>query len=123
MALGELYLGLSIGSLQLLTAFSREFRTGNIQLSRSERTASGKMVRDIIATKKKFTLSYDLIDGEELDVFKDLYNEDAELAFRVFISDVDYLDYVILMDPLDWDRVLMFDTGLWSNVEVSLVEV
>ena len=124
MAIGEIYLGaVDSSSMELLTAFSREFSTKNKLLSRTQRTASGRLVRDIITTKKEFTLSYDMIDGDELDVFKDLYDEADELLLRVYTSDIAYDDYTILMEPLDYDRILMFDNGLWGNVEVALLEV
>ena len=64
-----------------------------------------------------------MIDGDELDVFKDLYDEADELLLRVYTSDIAYDDYTILMEPLDYDRILMFDNGLWGNVEVALLEV
>ena len=123
MSLGEIYLGVDAGSLELLTAFSREFSIKNKLLSRDERTASGRLVRDIIATKKEFTLSYDMIDGDELDTFKDLYDEEDELLLRIYTSETEYDDYTVLMEPLDYDRILMFDNGLWGNVEVALLEV
>ena len=123
MSLGEIYLGVDAGSLELLTAFSREFSIKNKLLSRDERTASGRLVRDIIATKKEFTLSYDMIDGDELDTFKDLYDEEDELLLRIYTSETEYDDYTVLMNPLDYDRILMFDNGLWGNVEVALLEV
>jgi len=123
MARGEIYLGVDAGSLELLTAFSREFAIKNNLLSRDERTASGRLVRDVIATKREFSLSYELIDGDELETITDLYDEEDELLLRVYTGDATYDDYTVLMDPLDYERVLMFDDGLWGNVEVTLLEV
>ena len=123
MGLGEIYLGPDTGNLELLTPFSREFDVSNKKLSRRERTASGKMVEDIIATKKEFTLTYDLMDGDDLDTFKDLYDEESELVLRVYTGASTYDDYIVLMDPLDYTRILMFDNGLWGNIDISLVEV
>ena len=123
MGLGEIYLGVDTDNLELLTAFSREFKTSNKQLSRSERTASGRLVRDIITTKKEFVLSYELIYGDELDVFLDLYDEEDELVLRVYTGAATYDDYTVLIEPVDFTRVLMFDDGLWGGVEIVLVEV
>lgn len=124
MARGEIYLGvIDSSSMELLTAFSREFSIKNNLLSRDERTASGRLVRDVIATKKEFSLSYELIDGDELEKITDLYDEEDELLLRVYTGDITYDDYIVLMDPLDYTRILMFDDGLWGNVEVTLLEV
>lgn len=123
MALGELYLGLNAGSLELLTPFSREFAIKNIILSRDGRTTSGRLVRDIIAKKKEFTLSYELIDGDELQTIIDQFEQDDELLFRVYTGASTYDDYAVLMEPVNYDRVLMFDNGLWGNVEIELKEV
>ena len=123
MARGELYLGIDTDNLELLTAFSREFSIKNKLLSRDERTASGRLVRDIIAKKKEFNLSYEIIDGDELQTILDQFDEDDELVFRVYTGDSTYDDYTVLMEPVDYDRVLMFDNGLWGNVDLTLLEV
>ena len=123
MALGELYLGVDVGSLELLSAFGREFSVVNKKISRIERTASGRLVEDIIATKKEFTLAYNLIDGDDLDTYKDLYDEEDELLFRVYTGVSTYDNYTVLMEPLNYERILMFDNGLWGNVDILLVEV
>lgn len=124
MALGELYLGLTVGSLTLLSPKGRELKISNKQLARSERTASGKYVRDIIATKKKFSLSYELIDEPDRLIYKNFYDEENELVFRMYTGDgTTYNDYTVLMEPFDYERILMFDGGLWGNFDVVLEEV
>jgi hypothetical protein len=63
MANGDIYLD---GTL--LTPFGRTYTESDIEISRGDRTASGKLVRDIIATKKRFSLDYSYIDGDELKI-------------------------------------------------------
>lgn len=128
MALGEIYLGASEEANNLLSPYSRTLGIGNTQLSRDERTASGKLVRDTIATKKTFTLSYELIDNPDLEIFKYWYDHSAakgiSLWLGIYFGDGSTLtEYYVLMQPIDYERVLMFDNGLWGNLEVVLEEI
>lgn len=123
MARGELYLGTNTGNLQLLVAFSRTFDIKDILLSREARTASARLVRDVIATKKEFNLGYDLIDGTDLAVYTGLYALNTELLFRVYTDATNFDDYTVLMSPITKRRVLMSGDGLWTNVRIRLREV
>lgn len=110
----------------LLSPYGRKLKIADVQLSREERTASGKLVRDIIAVKKKFTLSYSEIDGVDLDNLLIIYAYDSELVLRIYTDDDFSEDYTVMMDPLERERLLLSgpsDSGLWSNVTVTLNEV
>ena len=122
MSRADLYLGVSTGTLELLSPYSRKFKISNIELSRKGRTADGTLVKDIIATKKEFSLSYDMIDDSELQKYIDLYAEDSELILRDSRSD-GYTDYTVLMDPIDYERIIASEDGLWGNVQITLSEV
>lgn len=123
MAKGDLYLGVDVASLILLTPFGRTFLIGNTKLSRRARVSSGKLCEDIIATKKTFTLSYSEIDGDKLAEYDDLYDENSELLFRYYTDVSTYTDYTVLIDAIDKERLVLIDVGLWSGVEIKLVEV
>ena len=122
MSRADLYLGVSAGTLELLSPYSRKFKISNIELSRKGRTADGKLVKDIIAAKKEFSLSYDMIDDSELEKYIDLYAEDSELILRDSRAD-GYTDYTVLMDPIDYERIIASEDGLWGNVQITLSEV
>lgn len=122
MAKANLYLGTTTATLQLLTPFGRSYKITNIEQARSGRTASGRLVKDIIATKKEFSLEYNLIDDSELDKYIDLYAESDELVFRDE-RDSGYTDYTVLMNPLDQERIIAAEDGLWGGVQIKLSEV
>ena len=122
MAKANLYLGTSTATLQLLTPFGRSYTVNNREQAREGRTASGRLVKDIAATKKQFTLSYNLIDDTELQKYIDLYAENSELVFRDERS-TGYTDYTVLISPLDYERIIAAENGLWGNVRIDLNEV
>lgn len=123
MAVNDIYIGADVGSLQLMSALGRKLLINNIILSREDRTASGRLVQDIIATKKEFTLRYSAIDGSDLTIYLDLFDLNSELIIRVYNSVSTYNDYTVLMSPLSYQRVLATGDGLWEGVSVSMREV
>jgi hypothetical protein len=123
MAANDLYLGADVGSLQLLSALGRKFAINPVELARVDRTASGRLVKDIIATKSIFDLKYSEIDGSDLTTYLDLYDLDDELVFRRYTSASSYVDYTVLMDPISQQRILATGDGLWEGVTVVLREV
>jgi len=122
-SLNDITLGVSGGSATKLTAYGRTFSEGIIEIARQTRTASGRLVKDIIATKKKFTLEYSLITGTSLQEFIDLYDEDSVLEMIVRDPTLGTSTYNVQMQPIDYTRVLLLDDGLWSGVSVVLEEV
>jgi hypothetical protein len=130
MANGDIYLD---GTL--LTPFGRTYTESDIEISRGDRTASGKLVRDIIATKKRFSLDYSYIDGDELKIYEDFYAENSEHTLSVYYSDnaatttttTDdpsyHAIYTVLMEPIDKTRILLIGEGLWGNVKIVFEEI
>jgi hypothetical protein len=128
---GDIYLG-PLNSETLLSPFGRKLRISDVILAREERTASGRLVRDIIATKKKFTLTYEMIDGDELDVLIGLYEANGEMSLLLYNDTFptttpeagdDCDAYTVLMQPIERERILLLENGLWGNITVELNEV
>jgi hypothetical protein len=142
---GDIYLGVA-GSELLLPGIGREYSERDIELSRQDRTASGRLVRDIIATKKAFSLRYSMIDGEAaegqecgLNDLYYLYSLQTELSLIVHYytpaagttttttpapgTPLRIGRYTVLMQPIERTRILAIGTGLWGNVTVELEEV
>jgi hypothetical protein len=111
----------------LLPAFGRKLSIEKNQQVREERTASGKLVRDIISTKSKITLTYSEMDGDDLDEFDRFYNIQSELILWIFYDDGLYTEYTVLMNPIDRERILLKNVAsageLWGSVSVVFNEV
>lgn len=125
MASGDIYLGAS-GSQVLLSAFGRKYTERITEFARTERTANGRLTKDIYADKREFTLDYELIDGDDLDALKTIYDLNTELLLTIHEDDSTTTDYIVLMDPIDYRRDQIKTTtysGLWSSVTVILREV
>jgi len=122
MALNDIKLGES-GSEVLLTAYGREFSESMIAVTREERTASGRLVRDIRANKRKFTLSYSLISHTNLEAIATLYDLDDELSLLVTRPDYTVDSYTVLLMPFDKTRPKSVGMNYWSDVTIEMEEV
>lgn len=98
---------------------------GRFRLTKAGRTASGKMVMDVIATKTKVDLSWDklpeadlraLITALEAQVFYQLSYPDArdntgQATITAYTGDINYSA---------WHRVN--GVRYWESIKVSLIE-
>ena len=128
---GDIYLGLA-DEEALVSPFGRKLSITDEEIGREQRTASGRLVRDITAVKKKIVLAYETIDGDALTAFLDLYFLYSELSILIYHTDVptttddegNYYDqYTVLMSPIARERLLLLDDGLWSGVNIELRQV
>jgi hypothetical protein len=121
MALNDIYLGLS-GSETLLPALGRTYAETAEEIARSTRTASGRMVKDIIGTKTTFKISYSMISDADLNVLQAIYDLDASLSLKV-TKPTGVKSFTVLMEPFDQTRIKAVSGGLWGDVAFDLVEV
>ena len=82
---GDIYLGLADAEA-LVSPFGRKLQITDEEIGREQRTASGRLVRDITAVKKKIVLAYETIDGDALAAFIDLYFLYSELSIFSIIQ-------------------------------------
>jgi|WetSurMetagenome_2_1015567.scaffolds.fasta_scaffold19341_2 hypothetical protein len=130
---GDIYLGATSGTVQLMSPFGRKLNIEDIELSRSQRASSGKLRRDRYGpTKHKITLTYEAIDGDELEKYLTLYETYDELVLQIYHypdggtteepSD-NYDEYNVIMEPISRERLSLKGDGLWSNVSIVFNEV
>ena len=121
MSLNSIWLG-RIDNELLLPMIGRKFSEENQEISRTGRTASGRLVKDIIAVKKVFKLTYDMIDNEDILTFETIYGWFEELSLIV-VYPTETKTYTVMMKPLAKERIIALGGGLWGNVNVELEEV
>lgn len=107
----------------LLDAVGRKFSEDIIEISRKDRTANGRLVIDIINTKKKFTLAYETIDGASITEFENYYNLQSQLQLTIYSSDIAYDEYIVIMSPYNKTRWILTGNGLWTGVSFEFEEV
>jgi len=110
----------------LVTPFGRTFSEDRIELSRKDRTANARLVIDIINTKRKFTLDYSLINGDDLDELI-WYYDSQQNHFLLYLT-IEYTDtriesYEVIMAPVSMERALVTGNGLWSGVGIEFEEI
>lgn len=120
---------------ELITPFGRKFSEGRIELSRKERTVNARLVVDIINTKRRFTLSYSEIDGNDittaggrtvigLNSLIELYDTQSVLVLEIEYGGTRGTEtYNVVMNPVDMERALLRTDGLWTGVSIEFEEI
>lgn len=91
------------------------------EIAKYERTASGRLVKDVIAVKNKFTLQYDAFSAADADLFLEYYiagkavnfiysDAGREKSATVYITDIPRELYIY-----DWQYS--------QNITITLEEV
>lgn len=119
---GDILLG-QLNRPKLLTRAGRTFTEWPLEFAREERTASGRLVKDVWATKKAFKITYDIIDGDDLRELLALYILQAELTL-VVVEEYDVsTTYTVRLKPFERTRLLSHGQGLWSGVSIEMEQV
>jgi len=119
---GDILLG-PLGEEVLLPGVGRQLSEHDLEISREDRVASGKLVRDIIATKKIFTLNYGIITGEDLESFEQFYSLHNNLNLIIVNRDSSIRSYTVCFRPFKRSRWILTGGWLWRNVSIVLEEV
>lgn len=106
-----------------LTPLGRKFGEANDLNMREDRAADGTLHRDISSHKKRFTLSYELIDGDKLDLFEDILLSGAPLDLYIQRRNGNFNSYSVLLQPYNYDRESARGDGLYSGFTAEFVEV
>jgi hypothetical protein len=119
-------ISLSGGATIVLPHFGRKYAESTELITREDRSASGKLKRDIIAQKKTFTLTYDTMDVSALALYEDLLDNHADevmtLTTNRYTASGETVgnSYDVLLRPFSRQRL---SKGLWEGVTVEFVEV
>ena len=119
---GKVWLG-RIGNEEELTSVGRKFTETDFEITREDRTASGRLVIDVIATKKKFNLSYELVTNTTLEQLNRLYSTGGILSLRTQNNDGSVNHYMVKFRPFTRSRFLAVGEWLWEGISLELEEV
>lgn len=94
-----------------------------IEITREDRTASGKMVFDIITVKKLFTISYNIIRRKQLEQLERLYNLQEVLSLKIERENGDIDQYDVRFRPFERSIYKRPEQWLYRDITVELEEI
>jgi hypothetical protein len=99
----------------------KKFEINPIEISVSERTASGRKVKDIIAIKRSFSLNYTGLSAQDMKTFLDVYREGKAVPFE-FSSAGEAETVSVYLESLPHE-VFLFRPQYSQNITITLEEV
>jgi hypothetical protein len=127
----EYYLGES-GSEEMLSSISLVVETGHEVLKSETRLASGALVRDVIARKRRWEFTWEFLPGDDTDVedsglgrdsLKDLFDTGGELVLKVPLETGGTDDVDVLFEGEFSERRIRVSPYFAWEVGFSLVEI
>ncbi len=106
-----------------LSPMNRSLTEHDIEIAIEERTASGKLVSDLIAIKKKFTLNYSLVTNEILEQLAWLYRLGGIRILKVERENKTIDQYKVKFRPFARSRYLIGGNWFWENISIELEEI
>ena len=120
----KIWLGLP-GNEQLLPAMGRKLSVEDFEITNENRTASGKLVRDVTAVKKRFKIDYSFVTNNILTQLRQLYelgiNNNLNLKIEQEDSSID--EYEVVFRPFSRSRYLIGNKWFWEGISIELEEV
>lgn len=89
MAEGDIYLGIDSDE-DLISTHAKEVLREFEEIGRSGRTASGRLVKDIVSRKYKFSILYGYINQAVFNIIIEKYGLDEGLNLRMYISESEW---------------------------------
>lgn len=117
----RIWLGIS-GSETLLIVTGRKLTENDVMVTQDRRTLSGKLVRDIVDTKKYFRFTYDLTTNAVVEELESIYLLDTTLNLKIERKNDTTDNYAVRMNPIQRSRINAI--GSWLHtVSVELTEI
>jgi hypothetical protein len=124
---GRIWLGETVGTLVELDHVGRSLYEEDFVMERTGRVANGDLVSDIIATKKRFQITWEKMPETTLEALLVLFNLGVVLILRVERADLSTDDYNVKMQGFGRTRFLARlaaagDT-LWDAQPITFEEI
>ena len=114
------------GNEQLLPAMGRRFAEEDFEAKVMERrVASGRLVKEVSAVKKRFRLDYSFVTNAILKQLKELYQSGLRnnLNLKIEQEDGSIEEYEVVFRPFSRSRYLIGDKWYWEGISIELEEV
>jgi len=114
------------GNEQLLPTMGRRFAEEDFEAKVMERrVASGRLVKEVSAVKKRFRLDYSFVTNAILEQLKELYQAGIRnnLNLKIEQEDGSIEEYEVVFRPFSRSRYLIGDTWYWEGISIELEEV
>lgn len=120
----RIWLGLS-GNEQLLPEMGRRLNVEDFEIAKEERTASGRLVRDVIAVKKRFKIDYRFVTNAILEQLRQIYLSGIGKSLRLKIEREDSTieECEIAFRPFSRSRYLVGKQWFWEGISIELEEI
>jgi len=122
--MSRIWLGLP-GNEQLLPAMGRKLSVEDFEITNENRTASGKLVRDVTAVKKRFMIDYSFVTNDILTQLRQLYQLGIKnnLSLKIEQENGEIEQYEVVFRPFSRSRYLAGSKWYWEGISVTLEEV
>lgn len=92
------------------------------KLTKAGRVASGKMVMDVVAKKRKFVLSYNVLSGTHLKTIRDILYSDASFFTLEYEDNGVLQTATVYVGAIKRKRFRTDGVWYWKDVEFALIE-
>ncbi len=106
-----------------LSPMERQLIISDMEITVEERTASGRLVSDLKAIKKRFTINYKFITNEILEQLATLYQRSGARAFKLEQEDESIDEYLVKFRPFSRARHLIGKEWYWDSITLELEEI
>ena len=104
----------------VIIPYPNEFYIMTFNIERSDRTASGRLVKDIVTVKRQFTLRYRNLSGSEMALFSSLKAKNEFLVLKWYEND-EQKSAVVWLNELPGSMVTIVPEE-WEDVTIELEE-
>ena len=91
-----------------------------VEVIQSRRLASGKLVKDVIAVKRRFRLFYEDLTTEEKETFEAIRDNQQFVNFY-FVENGEETEVMVWLEPFSYECACQ-DPEYWINFDISLEE-
>lgn len=107
----------------LLSPMSRGITVKDVEIVKEARTASGKLVTDVVAVKKKFVLTYKFVTHGILQTLANLYSTSKIATLKIEQPEGTIEVYSVRFRPFSRARYLIGNEWYWEGISIELEEV